>query len=245
MYVLRQVLFCGLSWLGLSTAVHAKDELALLSTMNVPMSKYGMSWQNAQVRVKVKNLAYEKSVTIIFSASDGAAVIAPAAYFGPAENGYEVWEAWTNLTGAPYTFKLEFAAAGQSFSAGDFELKAGPALYAEQNVQEVLSSKKFYGTYANFVVALRNLGWQKNLAVHYSCDGFLSEQTVPLRFQAQYMYGYGYVSSPTPEGYEIWSGSISEVPESCGVLTYYYTYDVNGERYADTNFGHNYVIARN
>lgn len=241
----QRMLFCSLGWLGMATAGHARDEVALLSTMNVPMGKYGMTWQNTQVRVRVKNLAYEKSVKLVFTDGEGPTVEAPATYVGPADQGYEVWEAFINLnSGRPYNFHVDYEVAGQSYRAGDFELKLGPMLYAGQNIQQVLSAKQFYGSSANFVVALRNLAWHKSVQAHYSCDGFRSEETVALSFQAIFPYGYGYVNSPTADGFEMWSGSIGNLPESCTVLNYYFTYDVNGQRYVDTNFGHNYVMSR-
>ena len=245
MNVLQRMTLCSLVWLGLGAAAHAADEVTLVSTMNVPMSKYGMIWQSTQTRVRVKNLAYEKSVKLVFKDADGQGLEVPATYFGPADAGYEIWEAWTNLnSGKPYSFLVDYAVAGRNYQTPGFDLKQGPILYAGQNVQQVLGSKQFYGSYASFTVAVRNLGWQKNVVAHFSCDGFRSEDAVPLSFQPQFTYGYGYVSSPTADGFELWSGSLGNLPESCSVVNYYFTYDVNGQRYADTNFGVNYVMSR-
>lgn len=245
MNVLQGMVFCSLGWLGFMSVAKAADEVTLLSTMNVPMSKYGMVWQSTQARVRVKNLAYEKSVNLVFTDADGQSIEVPAQYFGPADAGYEIWEAWTNLnSGKPYTFAVDYAVQGESFRAESFELKTGPLLYAGQNVQQVLGSRQFYGSYANFTVAVRNLAWHKKVEVHTSCNGFRSEQTVALSYQPVFFYGYGTISSPTPEGFELWSGSLSNVPESCDVLNYYFTYEVNGQRYADTNFGINYGMSR-
>ncbi len=241
----KHMLVCSLGWLSLAAAAHASDEVALLSTMNVAMGKYGMTWQSTQVRVRVKNLAYEKSVKLVFTDGEGQTVDAPAAYFGPADQGYEVWEVYTNLnSGKPYSLYVDYSVQGQNYRTEDVELKQGPVLFAGQNVQQVLSGKQFYGSYANFVVALRNLAWQKSVQAHYSCDGFRSSETLALSFQPVFTYGYGYVNSPTAEGFELWSGSVNTLPESCSVVNYYFTYDVNGQRYADTNFGHNYVMSR-
>jgi hypothetical protein len=245
MNVLQRIALCSVMSLSFWTVAEAADEVTLVSTMNVPMSKYGMVWQSTQARVRVKNLAYEKSVKLVFKDANGDSIEAPATYFGPADPGYEIWEAWTNLnSGKPYSFDVSYEVAGRSYRSEGFELKLGPILYAGQNVQQVLGSKQFYGSYASFTVAVQNIGWQKNVAVHYSCDGFRSEDIVPLSFQPQFSYGYGYVSSPTADGFEIWSGSLGNLSESCSVLNYYFTYDVNGQRYADTNFGVNYVMSR-
>jgi|GEM_PF-6870739 hypothetical protein len=230
---------------GLTAPLFAKDEVSLLSVMNVPMSKYGMSWLVPQVRVKVQNLAYEKRVKIVFTATNGQVNETEAQYLSPADAGYEVWEGATNLqAGDEYEVHVEYEAAGRSYKTPAVSLKAGPVFYAAQNVQQILYGRQFYGQTANFTVGLRNLAYAKRVQAHVSCDDFRSSLSVDLSFQPYFMYGYGVVQSPTPEGFEIWTGSTHALPEGCGIARYYYTYDIDGQRFADTNFGQNYVMYR-
>lgn len=238
--------FLALTLLALANHAWAADELSVLTAMNIPMSKYGISWQSPQIRLRVKNLAYDKSIRVVFIDSEGQSSFAQASYLGPADSGYEVWEAFGNIrSGGPVLFQVDYAVAGRSFSIDRQELKNGPILYQGQNIEQVLTAHQLYGDRARFVAAVRNIAYQKHVSVHYSCDDFNSEYAAFLDFVPFFMYGYGSVSSPTPYGFEMWSSDSVPVPDGCSTLRYYYTYEVNGAHYADTNYGHNYVMNRN
>ncbi len=246
----RQIAIGALMLIGSWSQLQAKDEVAVLASTNVTMSKYGMSWQSPQVRLRVKDIAYEKSVIVVFTDSEGNVTSSPATYVGPADSGYELWEAYGNVRGgAAANFHVEYTVANQIYfdsnQGQDFPLKQGPVLYRGQNIQQVLGSKQFYGSNAYFTAAVRNLAYQKNVQVHYSYDGFRTQQSASLSFQPYYYYGYGAISSPTPEGFEVWTGSVSNIPDTASAIFYYFTYEVGKQKFADVNFGQNYIMLRN
>jgi hypothetical protein len=234
------------SCLFLGTSALAQDEVSLLSSMNVPMSKYGMSWQSVQLRLRVADTVDASSVRLIFVDGEGTSTTVDAALVGPADRGHTLWDASINLQHhQPTNFHVEYTVGGQIQRGLAAELKHGPILYAGQNIQEVQPRTGFYGNYAYFSVALRNLAYHKQVQAHYSCDNFQSKSVAALGFQPFYTYGYGVIHSPTPEGFEMWSTGSIEVPEHCHTIRYYYTYEVDGQQFADINFWHNYVMYRN
>jgi len=198
----------------------------------------------------VKNMAYEKALLIVFTDGQGKTSTSEASYLGPADAGYELWQAYARLPGdATASFHVEYQVANQIFfdkdRSPDSPLKTGPMFYRGQNIQQVLGSNQFYGSYASFTAAVRNIAFQKNVQVHYSFDGFRTQQTVAMNFQPYYSYGYGSILSPTSDGFEMWSVSVGDIPADANVIQYYFTYEIKNKRFADVNFGHNYTMTRN
>jgi hypothetical protein len=80
--------------LGLTSApARAADEVRLLKAVSTVGSRYGQTWQDVAYTLVVKNLAYEKSVSIRHKQPDGTWADLPASYVGPAGTGFELWRA--------------------------------------------------------------------------------------------------------------------------------------------------------
>lgn len=232
-----------------SFSAYAADEVKLLSNMNVPMTRYGIHWQNSQTKILVKNLAYEKKISVIFEGSEKP-TRSFANYFGPASDGYEVWVAHSNVSGKDdYTFRIEYEVAGQTYLGDDdgqaFPLRVGPVLYNQQAIQQLNTGVNFYGNYAKITAALQSdLARAKTVTLHYGFDGEPQLRSRDLSFVAEYMYGYGFISSPSVNNSEIWQTSISEIPDDVSTITYTLSYEAEGTLYTDDNFGRGYTMNR-
>lgn len=105
--------FC---WLGLATAL-ANDEIRLVNyETGTGLGCYGRCGY-ISASIKVKNIAYEKLVTIFFRLNDGEWHELPAYYFGPLESGFEEWKIDMNVgeRGQHITFVVRYEVAGHVY----------------------------------------------------------------------------------------------------------------------------------
>lgn len=233
--------------LSLAPNLFASDEVRPLLIVNVPMTRYGIHWQVTQTRLLVKNIAYVKELTLVYS-REGKEERVAAKYFGPAENGYEIWEAHSNIPAGPASYRIEYAVDGQTYfdnNAGElYPLVDGPLFYAEQNISQILTGREFYDAYAAFTAVVRSdLGAEKNVTLHYSYDDFKTVEHRPMNFQIQYLYGYGLIDSPS-NSTALYYVSMGNIPESVRNIKYYFSYEVGGQTYYDNNYGNNYQMPR-
>ncbi|RYZ58306.1 MAG: hypothetical protein EOP07_07420 [Proteobacteria bacterium] len=245
----RKFVSAIIATLALSLAPHlfAIDEVKPLFTVNVPMTRYGINWQITQTRLLVKNIGYVKELTLVYDI-DGKEKRASATYYGPADNGYEIWEAYSNIPQGTASYRIDYKVEGQSFVDDNegtlYPLIEGPLFYANQNVSQILSGREFYYDYAGFTAAVRSdLGSSKNVTLHYTFDDFKTVKELRMNFQIQYLYGYGLIDSPS-HNTEIFHASLGNIPDSVALIQYYLSYEVDGKTYYDNNFGNNYSMPR-
>ncbi len=240
-------LFCLVLTFCISRPAFAGNEVRPLATFSIPMDHESIPWLNVYTRILVKNIAYEKKVAVVYHQADGDSTVA-ARYVGPAQDGYEVWEAYSNLAQGDASFYLEYEAAGRAFKddnqGAGYALPVGAQFYQKQNIQQLLS-EEFSSHTAGFVAAVRSdLAYEKHVQVHYSYEHFAHTQDLDLRYQSYFPYGYGILYGVSPQQTELWAGQINDVPSAVSVIEYYLSYEANGITYYDSNFGQNYRLVR-
>lgn len=97
--------------------------------------------------------------------------------------------------------------------------------YAQKGVPNAASNAGYSGC-----IAVRNLGYQKNVTVHYTDNGSTQHDV-----STQYLK-----NDPENSDYDVWQFDLFEPSSS---LTFAIKYEVNGETYWDNNGGKNYTVS--
>ncbi|MBW2733343.1 MAG: hypothetical protein JRH20_13215 [Deltaproteobacteria bacterium] len=212
-------------------------------------SKYGMSSKERNFVVRVQNIAYHKDVVIHVETASGEWVDIAATYVSGAAGNTELWKARVQSDGYGRKFVVKYTVKGVTYwdnnNGRDYEMgdADGPMLGVGVNVR---MNQAFFTNYNSSARSLRgtidvrNLGYSKKVRVHYSTDGWQTEQTTDARYLG-YMriYGYSGVQNPNVHGIEGWT---FETYVSGDKVDYYVTYEVDGQTHRDNNYGANYTL---
>lgn len=249
----------------LRSANSEQAEVKLLMAETYVTSHYGFYAEHLQIRVRIKDIAYDKDVRLWILADDGTwKESGPGYYKEDCGDGYEIWTINATISDSPYAGVPEYRWAkpykfavrykangntywdnnnGQNYTMG---LKDGEKLGKGINVlKERLTAYysdhagkvAFYGT-----VLVRNLAYHKNVKIVYTTDNWATTRTADCRFSGDGYYSYGnHVEYPNVHGVENWSFNIS-LESNVTDIAYAIAYDVDGETYWDNNMGENYKL---
>lgn len=226
-----------------STLSLAAGESFLLQSVNMQAQEYGLASQNIYVRALVANRSYVKNVSFLFTSENRSESHVVARYLGPSLPGYELWEAQIKLGSGTYWVRVAYDEAPVSDNQSTYYRiaeNAGPILYQNQEIQVFQNQAVNQGRNIQFSAVVKNLAYQKAVKAHIRLNGQGEEIVVPLSFQDEFASRTGLIQSPTAEGFEIWSSDWL-VPYGVQSLVYRLSYEVNGERYFDDNFGQGYL----
>jgi hypothetical protein len=198
--------------------------------------------------VEVKNLAYEKQVTLVYTTDGAQWHETAAAYTAPAASGHESWTFTQDVPpGTETRFALRYTAAGQTAwdnnGGGDYRvggatapelLLGGAAVKLDTAVLQPGRS----GFAVSGQVVLKNLAYAKSVVVVSSIDDWATVQEYTAFFQeAQPQSGGGlerwYLSIPAQ------TNSSTTVP----TVRFALRYTVDGVTYWDNNLGANYALS--
>ena len=185
---------------------------------------HGITHQN--VYIKVKNLDYSKKVTVHYKKGDEWCDNS-AEFYKSLDNGYEIWKAdFTNLSTTGLLndeFCIKYEVNGQTYwdnnNGNNYIGELGEADFHVFPHTE-------YG--APTYVVLKNLGYEKDVKIVYTNDGWKTRNTVNLKY-----------NRTLDDENEVWTLD-GDVPED-KIQEYYAEYKVNGQTYYDSNFGVNYT----
>ncbi|MBU5317561.1 CBM21 domain-containing protein [Clostridium bornimense] len=185
---------------------------------------HGITHQN--VYIKVKNLDYNKKVTVHYKKGDEWCDNS-AEFYKSLDDGYEIWKAdFTNLSTTGLLndkFCIKYEVNGQTY----WDNNNGKNYIGELGEAEFhVFPHTEYGlpTY----VVLKNLGYEKDVKIVYTNDGWKTQKSVSLEY-----------CRTLEDGNEEWVPS--EYIPSSEIGEYYAVYKVNGQTYYDSNFGLNYT----
>ena len=179
-------------------------------------------------RIAVKRTDGQKNVVVHYT-SDGVNWQDLSSSFekvDPNDQQYEVWKFDLTIPRVPLTFAIKYDVNGQTY----WDNNDGNNYHASPEEPVVLSKSalKVGKDCLNNILFLQNLGYEKNVTVYYTTNGWLSTQSV----QSQYVKSVG-------NNVEAWTIP-SSIPSGNNVQ-YYVSYTVNGTTYVDNNFGANYT----
>ncbi|GKX29357.1 glycogen-binding regulatory subunit of S/T protein phosphatase I [Vallitalea longa] len=193
--------------------------------------------------IYIKNLDYDKKVTVHFKYNDTDWKDVPASYYKTLPNGYEIWKFET-----PYTNKVKYQYCGDNYCkfAIKYEVNGntywdnnnGRDYYLSQSKHSIELSKckigesQFYKNSRQLWFYIKDMGNNKNIKLRVTNDNWATYKD----------YDCNYVTS-YPNGVEewyinLWKNDIDTTPSPSSQYVLYYT--VNGMTYWDNNFGENY-----
>ncbi|MFP2912012.1 hypothetical protein ACLESD_44720 [Pyxidicoccus sp. 3LFB2] len=198
--------------------------------------------------VEVKNLAYAKQVTLVFTTDGMQWNETAAGYTAAAGNGYESWSFTQDVpTGAEVRFALRYTTAGQTFwdNNGGNDYRVGGAtapefLLGSQTVKldTALLQPSRSGFFVTGFVVLKNLAYAKDVATVSSTDNWATAQ--------EYGAIYREAQPGSGGGLERWLITIpvyTNGSTTVPTVRFAIRYTVDGVTYWDNNSGANYSIS--
>jgi len=210
----------------------------------------------AEGYIKVKNVAYDKQVSIRYTADRGQTwQDLDAEYFASVEDDYEIWkftsptiywhrynlpsfkfaikyvangqECWDNNSGNDYHLNVQLGSLYQNFLLGPETMVLGSSLS--------IKPKNDYQTIVEFEGHVQNIGYEKQVLVVFTYDNWVTRQVI----ECSYAGG----GQPIQPGIETWKVT-STIPVSTNdkKVEAYIQYSVNGQTFWDNNFMKNYIF---
>ncbi len=201
--------------------------------------------------VKVKNLAYQKQVTIYHATNNGTWVDIPLTYQQSIENNEEIWVGEVAPDTQYYAdeFVVKYTVDGVTYwdnnNGTNYSMPLSIGAYLAPEVEAFVDNyyTRFYGNYfAINVDVRRDYGAVGTVEVVYTTDNWATTQTASLSYQRYFRVGYAdYIQSPNQFDIDKWETSVNVGP-GVNSIQYAVVYKVAGQEYWDNNFGKNYTI---
>lgn len=205
--------------------------------------------------VEVQNIGYAKNVTIHYTYNGTDWFDTAATYYKATVGNYEAWHFQTdpNTVEYPYRsgsycrFAIKYEVNGQTYwdnnNGQNYMVRKGRVgsdIYAIGSAGLKLEYGRAYDRQLSGNIQVKNLGYAKDIKVHYSTDGWATSSTVNATYSGQFTE-YGGIPLPYPTDVELWTFSTPTLPADATEVEYSLTYTVNGVTYWDNNFNNNYV----
>ncbi len=244
-------------------AVTTANPVQLLQATAYHSSHYGISADEFTIKVRVKDLDYEKEVNVWAKTAAGTWTnLRPGYFVKSEENGDQIWTVIGTQAAYPYASSLPELAHPYEFAVKykvngvtywdnnnnqNYHLGAtdGELLGNDINVLSLYSNgyKNTYSNYTSFYgqVLIKNLAYDKKVKIIYSTDNWATTKTANCTFVPVNYFPYGSsVIYPNEAGVERWNYSI-EVPLNSSSVKFAIAYEVNGVTYWDNNYDKNYT----
>ncbi|MBU5317560.1 CBM21 domain-containing protein [Clostridium bornimense] len=177
------------------------------------------------IYIKVKNISYEKNVTVHYKNFNSDQWLDQSAeYVKSLGDGYEIWKASISNYGTNVeSFCIKYEVNGNTYWDNNDGKNYN---YTDTlGVAPLHVARGYYDSENNLKVNLKNYGYEKSVKVVYTYDNWATEESKDLVYK-----------ETTTNGEEVWAASI----EKTDSIQYYIKYTVNGQTYYDSNFGSNY-----
>jgi len=243
-------------------AVTTANPVQLVQATAYHSSHYGISADEFTIKIRVKNLGYEKKVNVWAKTATGTWTNLRAGYFVQSEeNGDQIWTVIgtqasypyaSNLPelAHPYEFAIKYKVNGVTYwdnnNNQNYHLGAtdGEMLGNDINVLALYSSgyNNTYNNYSTFYgqVLVKNLAYNKKVKIIYTTDNWATTKVLNCEFVSTHYFPYGStVIYPNNAGVERWSFN-ANIPLNTTSVKYAISYEVNGVTYWDNNYGKNY-----
>ena len=203
--------------------------------------------------VKVKNLAFQKQVSIHHATYNGGWIDIPLTFQQSIENGEEIWAGEVEPDTGIYSdeFVVKYVVNGETYwdnnSGSNYSMLVNMGAFLAPEVEVSLDQyyTRFSGGSFNINVdARRNYGTAGSVEVVYTTDGWLTTQTAALSYQRYFRVGYAhYIQSPNQFDIDKWETTV-RVDQEVSTIEYAVVYRVGDQEYWDNNYGNNYVIQK-
>ncbi|WP_411676295.1 hypothetical protein [Caproicibacter sp.] len=180
--------------------------------------------------VDVKNLAYQKNVTVHYTTDGKSWQDVSAQYLknDPEDPQYDVWEFSIFAPSSPATFAIKYEVNGKTYwdnnNGNNYTLSPTVPIVLEKCVLKTAQLRE--GTPTE--IFLKNLGYEKTVLVKYTTDNWATSKSASASYEKS-----------LPGNVEQWKIP-SDLPHGSNVK-YFVSYTVDGITYIDNNFGNNYT----
>lgn len=235
-----------------SLGANAAGEVNLLKAQSMESSYKGY-WLTGKFEAQVKNLGYNKLVSIYLKTKDGSWVDYPLSY---SRSGYniELWSADFNLYTLPNTDNtLEFAVKYQVNGNTYWDNNGGNNYKHPKNGGSLLGNgfKVYNGVFSPEIslgttettwsgyATVQNIAYSKIVQVKYSTDGWATSKIANATYNPYFWNSsYFVIANPNTLGFEEWNFKLDV--GNASQVEYAIAYSVSGQTYWDNNLGRNY-----
>jgi len=215
--------------------------------------------------VKVSNLAFDKSVSILHEKVEGDWEEIPLSYSCGIDGGEEIWTGWVNQAGYDVSsnsygdeFVVKYEVNGATYwdnnnganytvpfsNEGYFFVDPMANVSVDNDFDSIVYSPYSDENRFTVTVDVRNLAPTKEVEVVYTTDGWQTKQYLLLTYRSIWKSGRLLsINSPNQFGIERWSGFVG-LDKSLNEVEYAVVYRVNGQEYWDNNYGKNYKLSK-
>ncbi|MFD2564024.1 MULTISPECIES: hypothetical protein [Aquimarina] len=229
----------------------SSDNVKLLSAWTANRSSPVHTNYQRKFKVKVKNLAYQKEVTIHHATYSGDWVDIPLTYEQSIGNDEEIWVGEVTPDYELYSdeFVVKYTVNGETYwdnnNGKNYSMLVNVGGYLSPEIDIELNKSFTRSTGLSFAInanVKRNYGAAVTAEVIYTTDGWATKNTIPLSYQRYFRVGYAhYIMSPNQFDVDIYSATI-RVPDEVKSIEFAIVYKVNGQEYWDNNYGNNYTL---
>lgn len=203
--------------------------------------------------VKVKNIAFQKSVSIYHEKLDGSWVDIPLLYEQSISNNEEIWygEVDENIRVYADEFVVKYVVDGETYwdnnNDQNYSMEDLSGTYLQNGLY--VSVDKYYTRLLNNYFAInvdikKDYGFVGDVELVYTTDDWSTTNRAPLSYQRYFRVGYAqYLLSPNVFDVEKWATSVG-VPEGTESIQFAVVYTVNGVEHWDNNHGKNHVFSK-
>ncbi len=237
-------------------------EVELLHAFSNSSSYRGHTSQSTEYDILVEDLGVDKTVTVVGVDVNGEWQEIPASYYREAGDGFEIWRAtesycsgagcYAGTTTHDLEFVVRYNVNGEEYydnnSGNNFtmtrnsgNLLTSPVIWVDQ-ISELPAVTSLDAREVSGDIVVKNLGADKAVTVHYTLDGGVSWLETAAEFYNGYYSPFTRYSFPNPSeehGTELWQFEFDA--GSAEAVSFYVSYEVNGETYYANNYDRNYV----
>lgn len=236
-------------------------EVELLHAFSNESGYRGSVGQTTEYDILVEDLGFDKTVVVSGIDANGVWQDLEAEYYRDAGDGFEIWRATESFCGGagcynPGLHDLEFVVryevngetyydnnGGNNFtmtSNSGHYLKA-PMIWVDQ-ISELPAVTTLDTREVSGDITIVNFGPEKTVTVHYTLDGGATWLETAAEFYDGYYSPFTRYSFPNPStelGTELWQFSFDA--GSAEAVSFYVSYEADGQTYYANNYGRNYV----
>ena len=239
------------------------NPVSLVKAWTASGSYRGYTSYSRKFTVKVKDLTFEKSVSIFHEKVDGSWEEIPLSYSFDVDDQNEIWTGEYSHGGYGASqiyadeFVVKYEVNGTTYwdnnNGNNYVMSSNEGYFlADPNANVSVDTdydSLYYTPYydqntLSITVDVRNLAPNKEVGVVYTTDGWQTQGYFQLDYRRYWYNGPSfYIQSPNRFGIERWSGTTS-IDKSANNVEYVVVYKVNGQEYWDNNYGKNHTVTK-
>jgi hypothetical protein len=226
-----------------SNVAEAADPNVQLAYAKIQTNCNGSVCYRVTGGIEVKNLAYEKQVSVVYTTGNGQWNEVAATYAASIDNGFETWNfSQDAVAGATFEFTIKYVFNGQTYwdNNNGINYKIGGSANPDRILSKstVKLDEAFYwssrgGIYFTGNIVSKNLSNADTVNVIYTLNNWATTEVASANYNDSVIY--------SNDSLEKWGFSLAAFSGS--PIQFAISYTANGVTYWDNNNGNNYSIS--